>query len=397
MYACILLLLFTIAHASLIIEDSPSHTIHNHNRRDRKLEHNSSNNTTKKPKKGVCCTVVKGKGNGGCLLHYAHVLYDFIIPFDWELHHSDSLQQCDQMYIPQFPLVVQWMKSLYPTLPLIPYSARGSCHGKHLKMPKIPIFLNSVDFIRPPQPPSILTEFRDHVISSFPNLTCSSEAFLKTSPMQLLIIDRRLTSNYKGNFTAKCRHYNKNWKKWFGLNMPINCGCDSGDLRGSLTAPMALAESFHRALLSGGSWTQNLIDSESSLHRDRDRDTVTARRDGSSRVVLRRLEGLSVEQTVHTFCQSSIILGHHGAGLLNTVFAPPGTLLLEVPREVRSNHMAMMPTHCNATGKILIRLDSNEDFNNDKDVDFKHPSLNVTSILANRLSRFDWFKIYFKV
>eukprot|EP01041_Mallomonas_annulata_P004018 gene4018-8000_t len=316
---------------------------------------------------GTCCTVFKGDKNGGCLLHYAHVLYDFVIPFDWEIHHGTQFQQCDQIYIPSFPIVEQWIRSLYPQLPINTYAARGSCWGKHNKMKREIITLTSIDLIRSDSRSNIMKEFRAHTLTTFHDLNCTIQPF--TLPgLEIVVIDR--TGMQHRNFTAKCRHYNRNIKKWFGANMPINCGCDGGDIRGNLKSPNKIIDIIKQSLLP----------------------TATL----SSNVHVKRLDGLSARDTVDAFCRASIVIGHHGAGLLNAVFSPPKSLLIEVPREPGGSHMEMMPLQCNTTDKLHIRLDNSLDFDQLQEMSYKHPYVNMTHVISQRLSQYTWFKRYFK-
>jgi len=48
---------------------------------------------------------------------------------------------------------------------------------------------------------------------------------------------------------------------------------------------------------------------------------------GFERVVL---SGLSFEEQKKIFCESNVVIGVHGAGLANAVFAPPGTVVIEI-------------------------------------------------------------------
>ena len=85
------------------------------------------------------------------------------------------------------------------------------------------------------------------------------------------------------NFTSKCKHYNRNLKKWFGKNMLINCGCTGGDIRGNLQYTHIIANELQHSLqLPNGIYSNN--------------------------VILKRLDGLSVYDTISLKVESSINL-----------------------------------------------------------------------------------------
>jgi len=326
-----------------------------------------------------CCTVVKGNGNGGCLLHYAHVLYDFIIPFFHETKLG-NLHDCKVVYYPNFPLVSKWMEGLFNYLPLRRYGARGSCISGDRNLTRKYIILDSVDLVKTVTPPKLLTEFRDYAITR-QNATCLNVAFSK-SWINMVIIDR---SGFNGtSFAAICRHFNNNMRRWLARNMPRSCLCVGGDIRGNIRHLSQLAEGFR------------LSSNNSSL---------------SLTVNLVKLNNPSIFDTISIFCNSSIILGHHGAGLLNAIFAPKNSLVLEVPRGTTDTHSKMMPSLCISRELNHVLLNSSVDLNStilastnttstnrnasivgvNNDALWKYPSLNATSIITFRLSRFHWY------
>ena len=307
----------------------------------------------------TCCTVLKGNSNGGCLLHYAHVLYDFVIPFYDELRDNAILLNCKRIYYPSFPLVVKWMSSLFGHLPLIPYSARGSCIGDDRKLPHKFIRLTSINLIKPLSS-NVFVDFKEFALSRIANTTCISNILENPSQKKMLIIDR--SDIHAANFTSLCKRYNRNLRRWFGPNMPIICRCDYGDSRGNLAMPSVLLEQFRNQ--------KSLLSPQLNIE-------------------LVHLDQLSIEETISKFCQSSIILGYHGAGLLNILFSPKNSLLLEVPRNANSSHSNMMPALAKAA-RIHHRTIDISDLNKSQSVNYRFPALNVTQIILGKISEFEW-------
>jgi Glycosyltransferase 61 len=80
-------------------------------------------------------------------------------------------------------------------------------------------------------------------------------------------------------------------------------------------------------------------------------------------VIIQNLDNISVQDMIQLFCQASIIIGYHGAGLLNSIFAPNGSILIEIPRNLISSHGNMLPNLCYQTFKLYHKLDSINDYN----------------------------------